>query len=484
MNQFIGIPLWLVILGTIFAVIAFFSHFLFPSVRWFFRRSTNRAIEKANEKLPFKLPNLALTKRQVLIERLMYDPGVMQAATLHSQETGEPMSVSMEKVERYAKEIIPKFNAKIYFQFGNWICKKILQLLYRVRLGYSAEEKLATIDKNASIVLVMNHRSNVDYILVAYLAMQQAALSYAVGEWAKVWPLEPLIKSLGAYFVRRGSGNPLYRRVLERYVQMAIDGGVIQAVFPEGGLSRDGNFRKPKIGLLDYMLRNFDADGERDIVFVPVGLNYDRVLEDKNLLSENNPTAEKRSGRKVVFTTLGFVFKNFWLMLRKKWFRFGYAAANFGEPFSLKDYLSLYGWNPKNLSREERIGHVQELAEELIEQIAGVVPVLPSSLVSTVILKNPETEFSAADLQEKVDILTKKLQKSNAHVYVPRNDSDYSFEVGLRMLTLRKMIIETQTNSEKTYKLNHEHKDVVEYYANTIRYLVERSEDLPNELLA
>lgn len=482
-SQTIGIPLWLVILGTIFAVIAFFSNFLFPSVRWFFRRSTNKAIDTANKKLPFQLPNITLTKRQVLIERLVYDKDVMRAAKLHSQNNGVPMSVSMEKVDRYAKEIIPKFNAKIYFHFGNWICKKILQLLYRVRLGYSAEEKLAKIDKNASIVLVMNHRSNVDYILVAYLAMQQAALSYAVGEWAKVWPLEPLIKSLGAYFVRRGSGNPLYRRVLERYVQMAIDGGVIQAVFPEGGLSRDGNFRKPKIGLIDYMLRNFDPDGERDIVFVPVGLNYDRVLEDKNLLSQNNPKAEKRSGRKVVFTTFGFIFKNFWLMLRGKWFRFGYAAANFGEPLSLKDYLSLYGWKPKDLSREERIEHVQELAEELIEQIAGVIPVLPSSLVSTVILENPDTEFSAAELQDKVEALSKQLQASHAHVYVPRNDPDYSFEVGLRMLTLRKMIIESDEEniSERTYKLNHDFKDVVEYYANSIKYLVVRSQ---NELIA
>jgi glycerol-3-phosphate O-acyltransferase len=184
-----------------------------------------------------------------------------------------------------------------------------------------------------------------------------------------------------------------------------------------------------------------------------------------------------------VFTTFGFIFKNFWLMLRGKWFRFGYAAANFGEPLSLKEYLSLYGWKPKDLSREERIEHVQELAEELIEQIAGVIPVLPSSLVSSVILENPDTEFSATELQDKVETLSKQLQASHAHVYVPRNDPDYSFEVGLRMLTLRKMIIESDEEniSERTYKLNHDYKDVVQYYANSIKYLVVRSQ---NELIA
>ncbi len=131
----------------------------------------------------------------------------------------------------------------------------------------------------------MNHRSNMDYVLVAYLAAStRTALSYAVGEWARVWPLQTLIRSMGAYFVRRRSRDPLYRRVLARYVQMATAAGVTQAMFPEGGLTRDGRLRDPRVGLLDYMLRAFDPEGERDLVFVPVGVNYDRVLEDRSLL--------------------------------------------------------------------------------------------------------------------------------------------------------------------------------------------------------
>jgi len=491
MSNLVEIPLWLVILGAGFAIIAFFSHFLFPSVRWFFRRSTNEAIDKANQRLPFKIPNLTLTKRRVLVERLMYDGDVMQAARAYSDEHAEPMDVTMEKVERYAKEIIPSFNAKVYFQFGNWLCKKILQLLYRVRVGYAAEEKLSAIPDNSSIVLVMNHRSNVDYVLVAYLAMKQTALSYAVGEWARVWPIQPLIKSLGGYFVRRNSGNPLYRKVLERYVQMAVNGGVVQAVFPEGGLSRDGKFRQPKIGLLDYMVRDFDKDSERDIVFVPIGLNYDRVLEDKNLLSEKK-NAVKKSGRAVVFKTLGFVFKNIYLMLRKRWFRFGYAAANFGEPISLKAYLHNKQWSPNELDREERIAKVSEFAEHLIDQIGHVIPVLPVALVSSIFLKNPEKVYSREELTIEVEALTQALLAKEAHIYVPRKDADYSIDVGLRMLALRRFVTVSGDNAEEIakarkkhislkdkfdlsglrYQLNPEFLDELAYYANSIEHLI------------
>ena len=73
----------------------------------------------------------------------------------------------------------------------------------------------------------MNHRSNMDYILLAYLAADQVALSYAVGEWARrSGRSSQLVRAMGAFFVRRGSGNTLYRRVLERYVQMATEGGI------------------------------------------------------------------------------------------------------------------------------------------------------------------------------------------------------------------------------------------------------------------
>ena len=163
----------------------------------------------------------------------------------------------------------------------------------------------------------MNHRSNMDYMLAGFLAADQAALSYAVGEWARIWPLSALIRAMGAYFVRRNSRDELYRRVLERYIAMATEAGVPQAVFPEGGLTRDGRMREPKLGVLDYMLRGFSHRGERDLVFVPLGLNYDRVLEDRTLLARSNQSATGNSSGRV-WNTCRFVVHNLWLMLKQR----------------------------------------------------------------------------------------------------------------------------------------------------------------------
>src|SRR4029078_3538468 len=132
----------------------------------------------------------------------------------------------------------------------------------RVRTGYIAPAAIAASDPDATVVFVMNHRSNMDYVLAAYLAADQTTLSYAVGEWARLWPLSALIRAMGAYFVRRNSADELYRRVLERYIAMATEAGVPQAGVPEGALWLAARMREPRLGVLASMLRGFRRDGE------------------------------------------------------------------------------------------------------------------------------------------------------------------------------------------------------------------------------
>ncbi len=61
-------------------------------------------------------------------------------------------------------------------------------MIYRVKVAAADYEKLVSVDPEATVVFVMNHRSNMDYLLVSYLAASQVSLSFAVGEWARVFP--------------------------------------------------------------------------------------------------------------------------------------------------------------------------------------------------------------------------------------------------------------------------------------------------------
>lgn len=466
MSNTITLPLWLILIGGALALWALLGRLLLPSVRWFFRRRVNIVIAEINERLDLRLPAFKITRRQVLIDWLVYDPKVLAAAEEYCREEDAPNEVAQEKVERYAREIVPAFNAYIYFRFGSWLSRSIAQLLYRVRLGYVDEEGLDRVDPSASVAFVMNHRSNMDYILVAYLALNRMALSYAVGEWARIWPVRQLVRAMGAFFVRRESGNKLYRCVLARYVQMATEGGVVQAIFLEGGLSRDGKLRDPKAGLLKYMLEYFDPEGERDLVFIPVAVNYDRVLEDRTLLLGTNPEAGKKSRLFAVRTTLGFILHNFWLMARGGWYRFGYAAANFGTPISMREYVRTHQVNFSDPDEGTRIEKIQLLARDLMQAVGQVIPVLPVSLVAYVFAENPAQAFSNLELKARVQSLIAQLEKQGAHVYIPRSDRDYAITVGLRMLILRHLVLEEGS----LYRAAPQEGSLLRYYANALTH--------------
>jgi len=395
----VAVPLWLAVAGTLLALWAFYEHALMPMLRWMVMHPANQVIDEVGKRLRIGIRPFQRTRRQALIHRLITDPKVQQAAEQFARQNNVPVLTAMQIVERYARETVPAFNAYLYFRTGYWVGKHVAQLLYRVRLGYVDAENLSRVEPESTVVFVMNHRSNMDYVLASYLAADQTALSYAVGEWARIWPLSALIRSMGAYFVRRDSKNELYRRVLESYIVMATEAGVPQAVFPEGGLTRDGRMREPRLGAIDYMMRGFRVDGERDLVFVPLGINYDRVLEDRTLLRSIDPEARRRGRIGALGTTLKFAFRNFWLMVRSQWHRFGYACVNFGAPVSMRAYCREHNLDFHKLPPERRKREMAALGKHLMESVGRIVPVLPVPLIATVFVHHGDKAISEMELK-------------------------------------------------------------------------------------
>ena len=469
MRGSVDVPVWLFVALILLSVLAVLDRLIGPGVRWFIRQRALRVLEEVNRKLPIEIQPFRLARRQVLVDRLMSDAKVVQAVGEFAREHGMPLEVATARAEGYAREIVPAFNAYLYFRFGYALARRVARLLYRVRLGWSDEEGLAGIERGSTVVFVMNHRSNMDYVLVGYLASDRAALSYAVGEWARVWPLQQLIRSMGAYFIRRRSDDELYRRVLERYVAMATAAGVTQAVYPEGGLSRDGALRPPKLGLLDYMLRGFDPAGERDLVFVPVGINYDRTLEDRTLLLEADGARRPRGGlMKALANTGRFVGRNLVLAASGRWHRFGYACVNFGTPVSMRRWTAERAIDFRRIHRDARHEAVAELGTALMRAVGEVIPVLPVSLVATVFVRDPGAQLSELEIKGRVADLVVEVEAAGGRVYVPRKDMDYAVTVGLRMLTLRHLVLD----ADGLFSANPAEAVVVRYYANSIAHLL------------
>ena len=418
----VEIPVWLLWIAGVLALIAALDRIIGPGVRWFLRRRMERVLIRVNARLERKIEPFKLARRQDMIVRLLYDPKVMEAVAEHAAETGVPGSVAFEEARHYAREIVPGFSATLYFGFATRAAKGLSRLLYRVRVG-KVDAELAHVDPKATVIFVMNHRSNVDYLLVTWLVSDRAAISYAVGEWARVWPLSALIRSMGAYFIRRGSRNALYRRVLARYVQMAAAEGMTQAIFPEGGLSLDGRVGPAKMGLLSYIIDGFDPAG-RDVVFVPVGLGYDRVLEDRVLVEAAAAGTRRFRMQPLKLAFLGL--RLLWKRFRGRFRGFGTAAAGFGAPVSLRAFLA-------------GGGNVETLGARLMTAIAQVVPVLPVPLVARALGAGAT---SRDELRVRVEALIVRLTAAGAVLKLPPQGGEAILAEGLGPLIARGLVSE------------------------------------------
>jgi glycerol-3-phosphate O-acyltransferase len=257
---------------------------------------------------------------------------------------------------------------------------------------------------------------------------------------------------MGAYFIRRRSRGELYRKVLSSYVQKATEAGVAQAVFPEGGLSRNGLVAQPKLGILSYIVEGWRHDG-RDVVFVPVSLNYDRVVEDRILV------AAGRSGQQRFRATIPegirFSLRYLWWRLQGRVGRFGVAAVVFGRPVSLRE-----------LAHESPDDIVTHVADSLFVQIHSGLPVVtvPLYFASLIFRDEPaNAEEIAHDAQAMLSSMP------NGTIVIPETElRAEDVKHAMDVLVLRRLV----SCEEGRYSVRDRH--IAAYYASSLMpHLVE-----------
>jgi glycerol-3-phosphate O-acyltransferase len=421
-----------------------------------------------------RLDRFKLTRKALIRETLLADETIASGVKAHALENSVDEATTWKRVEGYIDEIVPFFNILTYYKIGLVVSRVLLNFFYKISAEYAAGPSAVKVPKDAIVIYLMNHRSNADYVLVGYVLSGRVAISYAVGEWARTFPLEYIFKSFGAYFIRRKYREKLYHTVLEQYVQLITRNGVTQGIFLEGGLSRDGKLGKAKIGLLDYVLGVArDPEMRRRLYVVPVAINYDRVLEDRSLLRE----LDAREGRKrpPLHVQLGEVLRYVWWnmarLVARRWKRYGRAAVVIGDPFPLAPWFDredaqtggLFG-----LDRSERLARVQLLSDSVLERIAAIIPVTPVSLACAAIQSFDGDFISHQQLLARMSEMRDVLTELNARVILREGSVEEIFDRAWRMLHMRRILVKVGEG----YSVLPGNRPLVSYYANSVGHLL------------
>ena len=436
------------------------------------RLRASRIALRAVRRSGARIDRFKLTRKPFIRETLLADPAIADAVKEYAAEQNVSEAQTWKRVESYIDEIVPFFNILTYYKFGLVVSRALLNFFYKVSAEYAG--KATQLPRDSVVIYLMNHRSNADYVLVGYVLSGQVAISYAVGEWARAFPLEYIFKSFGAYFIRRKYREKLYHTVLEQYVQLITRNGVTQGIFLEGGLSRDGRLGQAKIGLLDYVLAVArDRELTDKIYVVPVAVNYDRVLEDRSLLRELDARQGRERPSRVIQLgeVVRYVWWNFVRLVARRWKRYGRAAVVIGEPIPLGPWLrqqhretgDLFG-----IDRSLRLARVQTLADSVLSEIAQLIPVTPVTLACAAIQSFEGDFIPHAQLIERMREMREVLHELNARVVHRDGSVEEIFDRAWRMLNMRRILL----RSGNGYSVLPGNRPLVSYYANSVSHLL------------
>jgi len=335
-------------------------------------------------------PNLS--HRFTLINAVVAAPAVQQAIEDEVRVRRVVRDKAERSARRYAWEIASNYSYPFIRAFD-----LALQLLWNRLYDGVSVFRFADVREaaaGATVVYVPCHRSHIDYLLLSFLIYYEGLPPphVAAGANLNLPVVGPLLRRGGAFFLRRSfKGLPLYGAVFGEYLHEMIRRGFAIEYFVEGGRSRTGRTLAPKAGLLAMTVESWLREPQRPVVFVPVYIGYERVLEGDTYIAELSGKPKQKE------SLLGLVRS-----ARKLREHFGQVHVNVGEPIRLASWIEPFA--PLADAARQRAA-VDRLALEIVTRINDAVVVNPVNLVSLAMLAAPRHAMDAEQLAGQIDLL-------------------------------------------------------------------------------
>ena len=271
----------------------------------------------------------------------------------------------------------------------SWLFRKLF-----VEINPIGIDRVANYAREQPIVLVPSHRSYFDFLILSWLFYRNNLVPphIAARENMGFGPFGFIFRRLGAFFLRRSFDSDLYKSIFRSYLGYLVNEGFTQEFFIEGGRSRTGKSLSPKLGVLSWILEAFAKSGRRELLFVPVGISYDRIVEEKSMLDE------LEGGSKSQESVFGLLRAR--SLLR---YRFGDVQVRFGEPISAADLPRencIFDGSDFLREREKRTA-VAGFANSLVERINWSMVVNGTSVISSVLIGGNERGLFRDELIER-----------------------------------------------------------------------------------
>ncbi|XP_047674336.1 dihydroxyacetone phosphate acyltransferase isoform X2 [Tachysurus fulvidraco] len=310
-----------------------------------------------------------------------------------SMESGEPLEGVKEEAVSILEEMSQNLQLSFIRLMGFALTKVFKRLFSSIRVNEDGLSRLHQAIQEHPVILMPNHRSYIDFLVLSYIMFTYDLSVPVIAAGIPLMGMSligEILRRSGAFFIRRAIGSDkLYWAVLSEYVRTIVRTGFAPLEFYVEGLrSRTLKSVKPKLGMMQMVLEPFFKGEVYDITLVPIGISYDRILEESLLAHELLGVPKPRETTRGLLKARQVLEENY-----------GCMHVYFGTPVSVRELAkgriprNQYNLIPRdlplNLSSELQ-DFVGDVAHLLVQLQEGSLVLSPWSLMALILLQNPD----------------------------------------------------------------------------------------------
>ncbi|WP_237561534.1 glycerol-3-phosphate 1-O-acyltransferase PlsB [Frateuria defendens] len=349
-----------------------------------------------------------LSHRRTVVDAVLNAEPVRTAIAAQAAKEKAPYAKAWRNAQKMMMEIAADYSHPVV-RSASFLLSNFWNKLYD-GIAMHHFDKARAAAPGHEVVYVPSHRSHADYLLLSYqLHMSGVVVPHiAAGVNLNLPVIGPILRRGGAFFLRRSfKGNALYSVVFNEYLAQLIDRGVPIEYFIEGGRSRTGRLLAPRAGMLAMTVRAFLRAPRRPVLFQPVYIGYEKLMEGKSYIGELSGKPKEKESLLALLRGLRHLLKQ----------RFGHVTINFGEPIELTPMLDAVSpdWraateNPD--TKPEWAGAlVDRLASQIQVNINRAADVNPINLLALALLATPKHAMAEGDLLAQLELMKALLEE-------------------------------------------------------------------------
>jgi len=318
-------------------------------------------------------------------------------------------------------------------------------------------DKLRQLNKAGPVVILPCHRSHVDYLLVCYLFEKQG-LKYpriAAGDNLSKWPLGPVLRRCGAFFLRRSfKGETVFPPVFDAYVRHILYERHALIFFLEGGRSRTGKLLHPKMGMLHMVVDAWRRGVVEDLPMVPVTIDYGKVFEGDAFVREKGGLDKQKENLRSVLRSRK--------VLRNK---HGVLRLRVGDPIYLTDFFKSHGVTRETLTQEEKGPLMNQMGFQLLAAINDKVTLTAGNLVAGLLMGNPRRGMTMEDLR-RLFVMTTSFLRKRAEITFTDQKLEVGLENALKTFEKSESLVRVEVGGRVVINIPENKRSEMDYYKN------------------